>query len=65
MGQRLNCRLRDLKLSSEDLNLVNEISNSIGMKNSDLVRLILHQQLKQIKASGISNFQLAIIGDRK
>lgn len=61
---KLNCRLKDLKLTTEDMNLLNEISEDLRVKNSDLARLILHQELMRMKGKGVKNYQLAIVGTK-
>jgi hypothetical protein len=59
-----NCRLKDLKLTTDDLNLLNEIAEEIRIKNSDLARLILHQELMRVKGKGIKNYSIALIGTK-
>lgn len=60
-----NYRLKDLMLGSNEIELLNEVSNQIGLRNSDFARFILKQELQRIKAMGCNNYSLAIIGSNK
>ncbi|MBW2985668.1 hypothetical protein KY313_03380 [Candidatus Woesearchaeota archaeon] len=62
MKTKKNYRLRDLMLEKEDWDLLNEISLDIRMTNSDLARLLLHQELMRIKSLGVNTFRLSITG---
>jgi len=59
-----NYRLRDLLLSSEDMELLNKIADDLCLKNSDLARMLLKQKLMQIKSEGLNSFELAIVGKK-
>lgn len=59
-----NYRLKDLMLDQKEIELLNEVSNQIGLRNSDLARFILKQELQRIKALGCNNYSLAIVGDK-
>lgn len=58
-------RLRDLHINQKDMQLLNEISENLGFKNTDIARMLLHKSLIEIKAQGLEDYQLAIIGRRK
>lgn len=59
---KLNHRIKDLRINAEDMELLNSIAEDLGMKNTTIARLILHQQLQQIRSDGMKNFSLAIVG---
>ena len=58
-----NYRLRDLLMDKESMELLNSLSDSLSIKNSDLARLLLQQQLKKIKSEGASGYSLAVVGN--
>lgn len=55
-----NHRLRDLLLSAEDMRLLNECANKLGLKNSDLARMLIRKSLLDLKNA--DELQLAIVG---
>lgn len=62
ISERKNYRLRDLLLSKTDFDILNEIAVGLGLKNTDLARLLLKQSLTDIKRQGLQNYKLAIVG---
>ena len=60
-----NYRLRDLLLDKDSMLLLNEIALQLNMKNSDFARILLTKQLREIKAEGLENYTLAIVGHKK
>lgn len=59
---RKNYRIKDLLLDNDSMLLLNEVSDALGIRNSDLARLLLVSRLKEIKAEGFDNYSLGIIG---
>jgi len=49
-------------LDKDDWELLGQISNDLRLSNSDLARLILHQELSRINALKASNYSLSITG---
>ena len=49
-------------LDKDDWVLLGQISNDLKLSNTDLARLILHQELSRIKAFKASNYSLSITG---
>lgn len=62
--QKKNYRLRDLMLSKEELELLNEVSGQVGMSNTDLARLLLRERIMEIKSQGLNNYYIALVGDK-
>lgn len=60
-----NYRIRDLLLTQQENELLHKIATQLGMKPTDIARLILRERLTDILAQGLESFTLAIIGDKK
>ena len=58
---RLNYKLRQLNLTSEDRDLLVQISQELRLKPTDLCRALLHSVLMEMKAEGTGNYRLALI----
>ena len=57
-----NYKLNSLMIDKEDWELLNQIAKDVKMRNTDLARLILNQELQKIKNMGANNYSVAIIG---
>lgn len=60
-----NYRLRDLMIDKISMDLLNEISEGLNWKNTDLARYLLKDKLMEIKRQGLENYRLAIVGTQK
>ncbi len=60
-----NYKLNSLNIDSELLKILNEVSDELKIRNSDLARLLLEEKLKEIKSLGLKDIRFGIIGTKK
>lgn len=60
-----NYRLKDLMLSQQEKELLDKISQSIGIRSTEVARLLLHQRLDEIRREGFENFSLCVVGTKR
>jgi len=50
-------------IDAEDWELLSQIAKDIKIRNTDLARLILNQELRRIKSLGVNNYGISITGE--
>jgi hypothetical protein len=58
-----NYKLTSLMIDTEDWELLSQIAKDVKMRNTDLARLILNQELRRIKSLGANNYRISITGE--
>ena len=54
-----------LRTDKETYDFINKISNDLGVRNTDISRILLRVIRLQIEAKGIENYELVIAGKKK
>ena len=66
MVKKLNFNIGGgLRIDKETFDLINKISNDLGVRNTDITRILLRVIRLQIEAKGIENYELVIAGKKK
>ncbi|MAG50374.1 hypothetical protein CL621_01885 [archaeon] len=61
----LNYKITNLRVDKETMDLINQISSDLGVRNSEVTRLLLKKVSKEIINEGLENFELVIAGKRR
>tara|TARA_Y100000034_G_scaffold136424_1_gene212814 strand:- start:902 stop:1129 length:228 start_codon:yes stop_codon:yes gene_type:complete len=66
MVKKLNFNIGGgLRIDKETFDLINKISNDLGVRNTDIVRILLRTKCEEITNEGVENFSLVISGRKK
>jgi len=66
MTKKLNYSISGgLRIDKETFDLINKISNDLGIRNTHITRILLRAKCEEIINEGIENFSLLISGRKK
>jgi len=66
MTKKLNFNIGGgLRIDKETFDLINKISNDLGVRNTDITRILLRTKCEEIIHQGVENFSLVISGRKK
>ena len=66
MTKKLNFSVSGgLRMDKETFDLISKISNDLGVRNTDIIRILLRTKCEEITNEGVENVSLVISGRKK